>query len=82
MSRLSLALALLVAGRVVGAGDPAAALDALVEKHRLGSMAYYYMGTGSEENEDVMTSVILGNSLLTGRGVPAAGEYEVKMQRP
>ena len=45
-------------------------------------MSYYYMGTGSDENEDVMTSVILGNPLLTGRGVPAAGEYEVKMQRP
>jgi L-arabinose isomerase len=64
------------------AARTAVALDQLVEKHRLGSMAYYYMGTGSDENEDVMTSVILGNSLLTGRGVPAAGEYEVKTQRP
>jgi L-arabinose isomerase len=60
------------------AARTAVALDQLVEKHRLGSMAYYYMGTGSEENEDVMTSVILGNSLLTGQGVPVAGEYEVK----
>ena len=54
------------------------ALDHLFEQKQLGSMAYYYMGTGSDENEDVMTSVILGNSLLTGKGMPVAGEYEVK----
>lgn len=60
------------------AARTAVALDLLVEKHRLGSMAYYHMGSGSDENEDVMTSVILGNSLLTGRGIPVAGEYEVK----
>jgi L-arabinose isomerase len=54
------------------------ALDKLVTAKDLGSMAYYHMGTGSEEHEDVMSSVILGNSLLTARGVPVAGEYEVK----
>jgi L-arabinose isomerase len=54
------------------------ALDRLVAEHALGSMAYYHMGTGSEENEDAITSIILGNSLLTARGVPVAGEYEVK----
>lgn len=54
------------------------ALDRLVEEHALGSMAYYYMGTGVEENEDAISSIILGNSLLTARGIPVAGEYEVK----
>ncbi|MBV8808125.1 MAG: arabinose isomerase [Acidobacteriaceae bacterium] len=54
------------------------ALDRLVEKHGLGSMAYYYKGTGNEANEDVISSIILGNSLLTARGIPIAGEYEVK----
>jgi len=54
------------------------ALDRLVQEHGLGSMAYYHMGTGNEENEDTISSIILGNSLLTARGVPVAGEYEVK----
>ena len=54
------------------------ALDRLVKKHDLGSLAYYYMGTGNAENEDAISSIILGNSLLTARGVPVAGEYEVK----
>ncbi len=36
------------------------------------------MSTGGMENEDVMSSVILGNSLLTARGIPVAGEYEIK----
>jgi L-arabinose isomerase len=54
------------------------ALDKLVAAKNLGSLAYYHMGTGNDEHEDVMSSVILGNSLLTARGIPVAGEYEVK----
>ncbi|MCX6903150.1 MAG: arabinose isomerase [Verrucomicrobia bacterium] len=54
------------------------ALDRLVKEHDLGSMAYYYMGTGNAENEDAISSIILGNSLLTARGVPVAGEMEIK----
>ncbi len=54
------------------------AMDRLVERHRLGSLAYYYMGTGNPANEDAMSSIILGNSLLTARGVPVAGEMEIK----
>jgi L-arabinose isomerase len=54
------------------------ALDRLVREHDLGSIAYYYMGTGNADNEDAISSIILGNSLLTARGVPVAGEYEIK----
>ncbi|MEI6351782.1 MAG: arabinose isomerase [Verrucomicrobiota bacterium] len=56
----------------------AVALDQLVEHHRLGSLAYYYKGTGVTENEKTLASIILGTSQLTGKGVPVAGEYEVK----
>ena len=54
------------------------ALDTLVKKYDLGSLAYYYKGTGISENEDTMSSVILGTSLLTARNIPVAGEYEIK----
>ncbi|HEY7088487.1 MAG TPA: hypothetical protein VH518_10390 [Tepidisphaeraceae bacterium] len=54
------------------------ALDRLAKAHVLGSMAYYYAGSGIEENEDAISSIILGTSLLTARGIPVAGEYEVK----
>lgn len=54
------------------------ALDQMVEIHQLGSLAYYYKGTGNFDNEDTISSIILGNSLLTARGIPVAGEYEIK----
>lgn len=60
------------------AARTAVGLDLLVKKRHLGSLAYYAMGSGVPENENTMTSVILGNSLLTARGIPVAGEYEVK----
>jgi L-arabinose isomerase len=56
----------------------AVALDKLVEKYDLGSFAYYHKGTGNAMNADVMSSLILGTSLLTANGVPVAGEYEIK----
>jgi L-arabinose isomerase len=54
------------------------ALDRFVAKYDLQSMAYYYKGDGLPANLDTMSSIILGTSLLTARGIPVAGEYEVK----
>jgi len=54
------------------------ALDALAARHQLGSLAYYYSGSPDSANEDAISSIILGTSLLTARGIPVAGECEIK----
>ena len=56
----------------------AVALDTLVARHKLGSIAYFVNGTGDDQYVDLIGSVIVGNSLLTAQGVPVAGEFEVK----
>lgn len=60
------------------AAKTSVALDLLVNRYQLGSLAYYYSGTGNTDNEETISSIILGNSLLTAKGIPVAGEYEIK----
>jgi L-arabinose isomerase len=54
------------------------ALDRLVEDFQLDTLAYYHRGLDGETHERVAAGMILGASLLTARGVPAAGEYELR----
>jgi len=54
------------------------ALDRLVEDFELDSLAYYHRGLDGEQHERLGAGMILGASLLTARGVPATGEYELR----
>lgn len=63
---------------LIRAARTSVSLDKLIAVHQLGSMAYYYEGVSGNSYEKIITSVIAGNTLLTGRGIPIAGECEIK----
>ncbi|MET0303873.1 MAG: L-fucose/L-arabinose isomerase family protein, partial [Microbacteriaceae bacterium] len=53
-------------------------LDRLVDDFDLDSLAYYHRGLDGELHERLGAGMILGASLLTARGIPATGEYELR----
>ncbi|HEU0164365.1 MAG TPA: L-fucose/L-arabinose isomerase family protein, partial [Thermomicrobiales bacterium] len=56
----------------------AAGLQDLAADFDLDGLAYYYRGTGGDRLEQIAANMILGNTLLTAEGIPAAGEGDLK----
>ena len=56
----------------------ACALDKLVEDFALDAMTYYYRGVDGNEYEQILAGAIMGNTMLTARGIPCAGEGDLK----
>ena len=56
----------------------ACGLDRLAEEFDLQGLTYYYRGLNGNRFEQIWSGLIVGNSLLTARGIPAAGEGDLK----
>jgi L-arabinose isomerase len=60
------------------AAQVAIGLDKLIDEFGLTGLAYYYRGLDNNEYERIGSNMVLGNSLLTGKGIPLAGEADLK----
>lgn len=56
----------------------AAAQEKLVREFDLDALAYYYHGAPGGPDERLQAGFIVGHSLLTARGIPCAGEGDLK----
>jgi L-arabinose isomerase len=56
----------------------ACGLDQLVADFNLNGLTYYYRGLDGNEFEQLGSALIVGNSLLTARGIPCSGEGDLK----
>ena len=64
--------------KCVRAASVAAGLDRLAAEFALNGLTYYYRGLDGNAYERLGTALILGNSLLTARGITASGEGDLK----
>ena len=56
----------------------AAAQEKLVKEYDLDGLAYYYHGAPGGDYEKLQSGFIVGHSLLTAKGIPCAGEGDLK----
>jgi L-arabinose isomerase len=56
----------------------AAAQERLVRKFDLDALTYYYHGAHENKYEKLQSGFIVGHSLLTAKGIPCAGEADIK----
>ncbi|MDO5553854.1 MAG: L-fucose/L-arabinose isomerase family protein [Planctomycetia bacterium] len=60
------------------AAKASVALDKFVEYKNLDGFAYYYEGSADTSVRELVTNLIVGNTLLTSAGFPMCGEYDLK----
>jgi L-arabinose isomerase len=60
------------------AARTAVALDKFIALHELDGLAYYYEGEAGSPLRELVTNLIVGNSLLTAAGFPMCGESDLK----
>ena len=60
------------------AARAAVALDKFTADRKLDGLAYYYEALPETPMRELVTNLIVGNSLLTSAGFPMCGEYDLK----
>jgi L-arabinose isomerase len=60
------------------AAKAAVALEQFIAAKQLDGLAYYYEAEAGTPMRELMTNLIVGNSLLTGAGFPMCGEFDLK----
>jgi L-arabinose isomerase len=60
------------------ASRAAVALERFVDEYELDGLAYYYEGEPDSQMRQLVTNLIVGNSLLTAAGFPMCGESDLK----